>query len=570
MAVTAFPRVTGERMMTPPVFSFREPKMGRVARICLIGSALLHLVPAIIILIRFSWIPNGMALLPFALLGFGVASLWASPPVLAALGALNALAFCGLSAVGAMNFGNPHGADVLFFGMALLPLANALMLGYAFGAVRKTRVPNPKRSVSASGALIWTSGVVLFLIALWIGGFLFREKSHSMYANKNRGFQASSLPTRTGEMRKEEDREAVMESGDPEASEYQKAFLDAVLRRARLAGPRASEPGVTSGDGSYLSTAEYRDEGDIYDGPVKPSSLSCRSTLLQTLLPQVISQWPGKREFHFSGSLQGDSLFQSFGCREFPQDRQFYGLVQWPEWDSAYWRPMIPQYSIDIQVRAYWGDSARWANGSINPDSLLEDAWVDFKVWPVPKPIGSWSQDSWSGMILQSASEVDTLPFAYFRYPFKGALNPNWNADNRMLTLRTETGDMSAGAFKSLVWTQQFEIPPVVWPESDNSTFHGAELSGTTGDGRTVILAAGNTVICKGDLKFHAVEGAAPVLEPGREEPSPVILSDIDRDGRREILLESRILGKRWIFIRENGDLFEMIIRPTGKQPSCC
>jgi hypothetical protein len=528
-------------------------KSGLVTRICLIGSALLHVTPAIILLGGFSWLPNGLALLALPFLVLGAACLWASPPVLAALGALNALAFLVLGGIGANAIGDHHGVDVLFFGSALLPLANALMLGYAYGRIRKLTVPPPKSGRSVSYVRIWVAGALLLAAAGW-----FIKTRHS---------PADQVPTPPDiETRVKDHPDEGIDTANPVLSGYQRAFLEAVLRRSRLIEPPVSDPRDTSGGKMYLSTARYGDEGNIQDDTLRPSSLSCRSTILRSLLPKVISGWPKKTRFHFSGSIQGDSLFRTLGCMEFPQDRRYYELAESYPSDSAFWRPMIPDYQVDIEVRSFWKDSARWADGSIETDSLLEDATVAFEV----RPKDPWSYASWAGLILQSTSELDTLPFAYAWHALKAGVKPDWDSAHRMLTFRSETGEMGATAFKTLIWTQRFEIPAMSGPDSGGSTFHGVELNAMTSDGKSVILAEGNTIICGNDLKFRKTGKGFPVLESGVEEASPLVLSDIDGDGASDVLIESRVLGKRWIFIRQNGIRFEVVIRPPHERPPCC
>jgi hypothetical protein len=47
-------------------------------------------------------------------------------------------------------------------------------------------------------------------------------------------------------------------------------------------------------------------------------------------------------------------------------------------------------------------------------------------------------------LILQSASEVDTLPFAYIRHALKDGMKPDWDSIHRILAFRSETGETGA------------------------------------------------------------------------------------------------------------------------------
>lgn len=552
--------------MIPPVFHSGNRKWPPLARVCLITSALVHIAFSAFILTRFYWIPSGLALLALPFLAFGMVSLWGFPRFLGVLSVCYALAAAILLAIGVLILGERNGADLIASGLATPLLVNAILLGYARKRIRRAPFPHPEGPEPLTDAMVWTAGAVLLGFGLWILSSNAGESSTAKTAGTKSRSRTEPPTIPTGMVPPESlQRNLETPPGHPGLSRYQQAFLDAVLRQSGLAATADSARSGPLPAKRYLAAAYYASEGDVYEDTTKPSSLSCRTALLRGLLPQALSAWPKESYFQFSGPMQGDSRFHSFDCSEFPDSLHYYDLDDWSRPDSASWRPVTPSYHVKIEVRRYWLDSTRWAKGTLSPDSMLEKASVSFVVRPAET-----SYLDWSGLILQSATRVDTTPFAYSRFAGPGSAKPVWDPALKRLGFRSEIPDIGANAFKSLIWTQQFGIPARNASDSENFTLHRAALNALTRDGGNVTLAEWETRICRGDLPFRWSKSGIPVLGPDVMDPSPLILSDLDRDGEPEILIDSRVLGMRWIFLGKDGTRFDAVIRPPAKLPPCC
>lgn len=465
------------------------------------------------------------------------------PPrsLLAVLAMLSGIPGLLCLALAVSAFGDRHGADLLFAGIA----APSLLLSLAFGfAWIRTPLSTPLRNrgarITAGGWMLAAAVLAIASAAAYValttrpgdgegrGALPAKAKAGTQAYHPAEAFAVDSGPVADtlDRLRARQSVAATLFDLEP------RSFSDS--RRERALGDTLVPPPQGVWTANVHAGRRYFLPGTFGDG-FSASPLGCRSVLLRRFVVDwfrsaVIRRTPsGNREYAFSRPLAGDTLLAEAGCKEIPFATRFYRLDTLPGGKTAAWKPFEPWYTLAV-------------------DPVPQDCDGGIQLALRLHPAGGEGRDP--DLIMATQDSVSSAPFPY--RPLAGASV----ADPDMKSIQPPEVDLTG--FDSTryrkFWIEN-SIESIGKEEKIRDAVTEAVLYCETLSGKTLRLGAS---VYPGPAYLpDAWMGAG-------------LLSDFDGDGISDIMVWGDYADTRILFLDGEGIRDSIIVSPNQSSEGCC